>query len=538
MAEPFLGEIRTFAFDFAPKGWAKCEGQLLPINQNQALFALLGTIYGGDGRVTFALPDLRGRVAISASADPRAGRDRRRGDARADPRRAPRAQPPRQGERVERQLEQPDRERVGREPERLPRERHREHGRQRDRERRLNQPHNTMQPYLALNTCIALTGDVPGAVVTGPSELGSAFAGEAVAAVKRGELRATDPQLAAALGAGWYLAALCHGAGANRTAAAVRGSAMGFASFESGQATAFSRDQVKASAAKLAEPVKRAGLALPALDDLAPENAPQADNDMLGALSAADFRLGKAYGVGAALLQLTSRPSDEPTLKEHLTNANVAPLVAAIDDLGSTLPPHAGHSVRESIREWQKSIDTGSRVAPEVARDVAAARAPGRAVAGDAGRREDRARHARDRRLRRRRRAARQAAARARPAARREGAGAHGARHRAVRARRLPARRDRRRGRDHRRRRVDHRQPRPDLARDRPLARRPRGDARAAAVGRRARHRDHPVDHAARAREGPRRRPRAARGSSSSSGRRRASRRSGPRGGRARRRRR
>ena len=62
MAEPFLGEIRTFAFDFAPKGWAKCEGQLMPINQNQALFALLGTIYGGDGRVTFALPDLRGRV--------------------------------------------------------------------------------------------------------------------------------------------------------------------------------------------------------------------------------------------------------------------------------------------------------------------------------------------------------------------------------------------------------------------------------------------------------------------------------------------
>ena len=201
--------------------------------------------------------------------------------------------------------------------------------------------------------------------MSGPSELGSAFADEAVSVVKRAELRATDPQLAAALGAGWYLAALCHGAGANRTAAAVRGSAMGFASFESGQATAFSREQVKASAAKLAEPVKRAGLALPALDDLAPENAPQADNDMLGALSAADFRLGKAYGVGAALLQLTSRPSDEPTLKEHLTNANVAPLVAAIDDLGSALPPHAGHSVRESIREWQKSIDTGSRVAPE-----------------------------------------------------------------------------------------------------------------------------------------------------------------------------
>jgi hypothetical protein len=201
--------------------------------------------------------------------------------------------------------------------------------------------------------------------VTGPSELGSAFADEAVKTVKHAELRATDPQLAAALGAGWYLAALCHGAGANRTAAAVRGSAMGFASFEQSQATAFSRDQVKASAAKLVAPVKRAGLALPDLENLTPENAPQADDDMLGALSAADFRLGKAYGVGAALLQLTSRPSDEPTLEEHLTNTNVAPLVAAIDDLGTALPPHAGHSVRESIREWQKSIDTQSPVAPE-----------------------------------------------------------------------------------------------------------------------------------------------------------------------------
>jgi hypothetical protein len=198
-----------------------------------------------------------------------------------------------------------------------------------------------------------------------PSEFASAFGDQAVATVKHHELRSTDRQLAAALGAGWYLAALCHGAGANRTAAAVRGSAMGFASFEQEPATAFSRDQVKASAAKLAEPVKNAGLTLPALDDLAPENAPQADNEMLGALSAADFRLGKAYGVGAALLQLTSRPADQPTLKEHITNTNVAPLVAAIDDLGTALAPHAGHSVRESIREWQKSIDTGSRVAPE-----------------------------------------------------------------------------------------------------------------------------------------------------------------------------
>jgi microcystin-dependent protein len=64
MAEPFLSEIRLMSFDFAPKGWALCNGQLLPINQNQALFSLLGTTYGGDGRVNFALPDLRGRVPI------------------------------------------------------------------------------------------------------------------------------------------------------------------------------------------------------------------------------------------------------------------------------------------------------------------------------------------------------------------------------------------------------------------------------------------------------------------------------------------
>jgi microcystin-dependent protein len=64
MAEPFLSEIRLMSFVFAPKGWALCNGQLLPINQNQPLFSLLGTTFGGDGRVNFALPDLRGRVPI------------------------------------------------------------------------------------------------------------------------------------------------------------------------------------------------------------------------------------------------------------------------------------------------------------------------------------------------------------------------------------------------------------------------------------------------------------------------------------------
>jgi microcystin-dependent protein len=68
MAEPFLSEIRLMSFDFAPKGWALCNGQLLPINQNQALFSLLGTTFGGDGRVNFALPDLRGRTPTHVGA--------------------------------------------------------------------------------------------------------------------------------------------------------------------------------------------------------------------------------------------------------------------------------------------------------------------------------------------------------------------------------------------------------------------------------------------------------------------------------------
>jgi|SRR6185312_11823309 len=64
MSTPFMGQIEIFSFNFAPKGWSLCNGQLLPINQNQALFSLLGTVYGGDGRVNFALPDLRSRVPI------------------------------------------------------------------------------------------------------------------------------------------------------------------------------------------------------------------------------------------------------------------------------------------------------------------------------------------------------------------------------------------------------------------------------------------------------------------------------------------
>ncbi|WP_281561523.1 tail fiber protein [Thalassomonas sp. RHCl1] len=70
MSEPFIGQIQAFGFNFAPRGWAKCDGQLLSISSNSALFSLLGTMYGGDGRTTFGLPDLRGRVIIHHGTGP------------------------------------------------------------------------------------------------------------------------------------------------------------------------------------------------------------------------------------------------------------------------------------------------------------------------------------------------------------------------------------------------------------------------------------------------------------------------------------
>ena len=70
MSEPFVGEIRMFAGNFAPRGWAFCDGQLLAVSQNDALFSLLGTVYGGDGRTTFGLPDIRGRVPVHQGQGP------------------------------------------------------------------------------------------------------------------------------------------------------------------------------------------------------------------------------------------------------------------------------------------------------------------------------------------------------------------------------------------------------------------------------------------------------------------------------------
>ena len=68
MSEPFLAEVRIMGFNFAPRGWAFCDGQIMPINQNQSLYSLLGTTYGGDGKTSFALPDLRGRVPMHVGA--------------------------------------------------------------------------------------------------------------------------------------------------------------------------------------------------------------------------------------------------------------------------------------------------------------------------------------------------------------------------------------------------------------------------------------------------------------------------------------
>jgi microcystin-dependent protein len=73
MSEPFLAEVRMVGFNFAPRGWALCDGQILPINQNQSLYSLLGTTYGGDGRTSFALPDMRGRTPIHVGNGHREG---------------------------------------------------------------------------------------------------------------------------------------------------------------------------------------------------------------------------------------------------------------------------------------------------------------------------------------------------------------------------------------------------------------------------------------------------------------------------------
>jgi hypothetical protein len=211
-----------------------------------------------------------------------------------------------------------------------------------------------------------------------PSEFRSAFAEAVISAVRQQEAPSTDAQIATAIGLGWYLAALGHAGEVTETAAAVRGRATGLAALTEGQTLDFCQSQVTVAFAKLRDLVEKAGLSLPdpelqelsncigsAQEDARRKAAGKVDSKALSALSAADFRLGKAYGIGAALMNLTTRPSPRATLRQHLIEAGIAPVVAAIDDLSSALPPHAGHSVRESLREWQKSIETQSSVAPE-----------------------------------------------------------------------------------------------------------------------------------------------------------------------------
>jgi hypothetical protein len=219
-----------------------------------------------------------------------------------------------------------------------------------------------------------MSGERPGK----PSELPSALADAFVSAVREQEARQADTQVADAIALGWYLAALAHPGQVTETAAATRGRAAGLAALTEGQMVDFCLSHVRVAFARLRDLVDQAGLALPDADleelgqrvDSEQEEARRkavvkVDSKTLAALSAADFRLGKAYGVGAALMNLTTRPLPSATLREHLTEAGIAPVLAAIDDLSSALPPHAGHSVRESVREWQKSVETGSRVVPE-----------------------------------------------------------------------------------------------------------------------------------------------------------------------------
>ena len=154
MADIFLGEIRTFAFGRVPSGWAPCQGQLLSISQHAALFSLIGTTYGGDGRSTFALPDLRGRVAIAPGVTA-AGSSYALGD--------------HGGEEAHRLTEEelPNRHRVYATPvdytpaRAAARNGHAGHDGAGVAAPVRDRPHSVMQPYLALNTCIALFGEFP-----------------------------------------------------------------------------------------------------------------------------------------------------------------------------------------------------------------------------------------------------------------------------------------------------------------------------------------------------------------------------------------
>lgn len=204
-----------------------------------------------------------------------------------------------------------------------------------------------------------------------PGEFPTAFVDAVAAAVKRPD--APEVDVAVAIGLGWYLAALSHPGDVVQSAAAARGDLAGLAALEEGQVLDYCESQVEVAFVRLEALVEKAKLKLPSLEKLKEclkeaarrDEASHVENRVAAVLGAVDFKLGKAYGAGRALLNLTSRPEPGATLESHLTEARVAPVVAAIDDLSSALAPHAGHSVRGSIHEWRISVTSKSTVARE-----------------------------------------------------------------------------------------------------------------------------------------------------------------------------
>ena len=173
MADPFVAEIRIFPFNFAPKGWAWCDGQLLPLSQNTALFSLLGTTYGGDGKSNFALPDLQGSAPMHPGQGPglslaRSRRDRRLGDRDAARIGNPGRTPMTSGRTPTQSVQQPAPVEYVRAS---PARRHLYVRRAGNLTCTLsdqtlapaggNQPHNNLQPYLTCYFCIALQGVFP-----------------------------------------------------------------------------------------------------------------------------------------------------------------------------------------------------------------------------------------------------------------------------------------------------------------------------------------------------------------------------------------
>jgi hypothetical protein len=208
-----------------------------------------------------------------------------------------------------------------------------------------------------------------------PGDLASAFKDALVSAVRDQETARAEVHLAAAVSLGWYLAALAHPGDACHTAAAARGDLGGIGAITDPQVVDFCGSHARVALAKLEDVVAKTTLKPPVAEleqclAATEANARRGaaivvDSKALALLSATDARLGKAYAVGRALMNLTTRPTPKATLAAHITAAQVAPVVAAIDDLGSALAPHAGHSVRASIHEWRVSVETKSPVAPE-----------------------------------------------------------------------------------------------------------------------------------------------------------------------------